>query len=192
MSNLINSPKISIIGAKSGQLAAELGLPNSDLESADVALFLVSAGDGIVSADLEKWRLARELYIPSLVIICDLLASDIDFEDMTAIASKMLDPVVNPYLVLHSEDGKPAALINLESLKILDYSTSTVLETEAEPEHIELVAEFRAEYLEALEDAGDDSFAAGLLFPAIPWIEGTRMGIDQILDFLNLFKRAPN
>ena len=192
MSNLINSPKISIIGAKSAQLSTELALPNSDLESADVALFLVSAGDGIVSADLEKWRLARELYIPSLVIICDLLASDIDFEDMTAIASKMLDPVVNPYLVLHSEDGKPAALINLESLKILDYSSSSVLETEAEPEHIELVAEFRMEYLEALEDAGDDSFAAGLLFPALPWIEGTRMGIDQILDFLNLFKSGPN
>lgn len=185
MSNLINSPKISIIGVKSGQLGGELGLPVCDLESADVALFLVSAGDGIVTADLEKWRLARELYIPSLVIICDLLASDIDFEDMSAIATKMLDPVVTPFLVLHSDDGKPAALINLETLAILDYSTEPVSERQADPEHIELVAEFRVEYLEALEDAGEDSFAAGLLFPALPWIEGTKMGIDQILDYLN-------
>ena len=185
MSNLINSPKISIIGVKSGQLGGELGLPDCDLESADVALFLVSAGDGIVTADLEKWRLARELYIPYLVIICDLLASDIDFEDMSAIATKMLDPVVTPFLVLHSDDGKPAALINLETLAILDYSTEPVSERQADPEHIELVAEFRVEYLEALEDAGEDSFAAGLLFPALPWIEGTKMGIDQILDYLN-------
>ena len=185
MTNLINSPKISTIGAKSALLNAELGLPTAELEACDVALFLVSAGDGIVSADLEKWRLARELYIPSLVIICDLLSSEIDFEDMSAIASKMLDPVVTPFLVLHSDDGRPAALIDLETLEVLDYSSGVATKRAADPEHIELVAEFREEYLEALEDTGADSFAAGLLFPALPWIEGSLMGIDQILDFLN-------
>ena len=185
MTNLINSPKISTIGAKSALLNAELGLPTAELEACDVALFLVSAGDGIVSADLEKWRIARELYIPSLVIICDLLSSEIDFEDMSAIASKMLDPVVTPFLVLHSDDGRPAALIDLETLEVLDYSSGVATKRAADPEHIELVAEFREEYLEALEDTGADSFAAGLLFPALPWIEGSLMGIDQILDFLN-------
>ena len=185
MTNLINSPKISTIGDKSALLNAELGLPTAELEACDVALFLVSAGDGIVSADLEKWRIARELYIPSLVIICDLLSSEIDFEDMSAIASKMLDPVVTPFLVLHSDDGRPAALIDLETLEVLDYSSGVATKRAADPEHIELVAEFREEYLEALEDTGADSFAAGLLFPALPWIEGSLMGIDQILDFLN-------
>ena len=116
MSDLINSPKVAIVGSKSQPPAAALGLESADLQECDVALFLVSAQDGIVSADLEKWRIARELYIPSLVVICDLLVSEIDFEDMTAIASKMLDPVVSPYLVLHGDDGRPAALINLEIL----------------------------------------------------------------------------
>ena len=185
MSDLINSPKISILGAKSVLLGAELGFLNTELEASDAALFLVSAEVGIVSADLEKWRLARDLYIPSLVIICDLLASEIDFEDMSAIASKMLDPVVTPFLVLHGEDGKPAALIDLETLEIVDYSSGVAIDRAADPEHIELVADFREEYIEALEDAGVDSFAAGLLFPALPWIEGTRMGIDQIIKYLN-------
>ena len=185
MSDLINSPKISILGAKSVLLGAELGFLNTELEASDAALFLVSAEVGIVSADLEKWRLARDLYIPSLVIICDLLASEIDFEDMSAIASKMLDPVVTPFLVLHGEDGKPAALIDLETLEIVDYSSGVAIDRAADPEHIELVAEFREEYIEALEDAGVDSFAAGLFFPALPWIEGTRMGIDQIIKYLN-------
>ena len=166
-------------------LGAELGFSNTELEASDAALFLVSAEVGIVSADLEKWRLARDLYIPSLVIICDLLASEIDFEDMSAIASKMLDPVVTPFLVLHGEDGKPAALIDLETLEIVDYSSGVAIDRAADPEHIELVAEFREEYIEALEDAGVDSFAAGLFFPALPWIEGTRMGIDQIIKYLN-------
>src|ERR1035437_2100851 len=185
MPDLINSPKISIVGGKSGQLAVELGIVSAALDVCDLALFLVSASDGIVSADLEKWRQARELYIPSLVIICDLLASEIDFEDMTAIASKMLDPVVTPFLVLHSDAGAPTALINLESLKVIDYTGGSTVERAADPEHVELVAEFRAEYLEALEDAGEDSFQAGLIFPALPWIEGTRMGLDQIAQYLN-------
>lgn len=185
MPNLIIPQKISIIGAKSSDLALALALSPTTLQESDLALFLVSAKQGIVSADLENWRLARELYIPSLVIICDLNTSDIDFEDMTAIAGKMLDPVVTPYLVLHDEVGFPAALINLKTLKVYDYSTGSRMEREADPEHIELVAEFREEYLEDLLEAGEDSFAAGLLFPALPWVEGTRIGLDQILEYLD-------
>jgi len=183
--DLINSPKISILGAKSIQLAAELDITSVALDDCDLALFLVSATDGIVSADHERWRHARELYIPSLVIICDLVTSDIDFEDMSAIASKMLDPVVTPFLILHSDTGTPAALINLQTLKVIDYTQKSPVERLADPEHIELVAEFRAEYLEALDDAGEGSFQAGLMFPAIPWIEGTRIGLDQIAPYLN-------
>ena len=185
MPNLIIQQKISIIGAKSADLALALALSPTTLQESDLALFLVSAKEGIVSADLENWRLARELYIPSLVIICDLNTSDIDFEDMTAIAGKMLDPVVTPYLVLHDEVGFPAALINLKTLKVFDYSTGSRMEREADPEHIELVAEFREEYLEDLEGAGEDSFAAGLIFPALAWVEGTGIGPDQILEYLD-------
>ena len=185
VSDLIILPKVAIVGAKSQLLAGELEIVPAPLEESDVALFLVSAQDGIVSADLEKWRLARELYIPSLVVICDLLVSEIDFEDMTAIASKMLDPVVTPYLVLHGDDGRPAAIINLETLLITDYTQLPVSTRAADPEHIELVSEFREEYLEAVEDAGEDSFGAGLLFPALPWVEGTRIGLDQIKEYLD-------
>ena len=185
MSDLIKSPRISIVGKKFKLLAECLDLELTDLESSDISLFLVSAQEGIVSADLEKWRLARDLYIPSLVIICDLTSSEIDFEDMTAIAGKMLDSVVTPYLILHSDVGEPVALIDLKTLVVVDYSSGTPVIKEAEPEHVDLVAEFRAEYLEDMENAGEDGFAAGLLFPALPWIEGTRMGLDQIISYLN-------
>jgi hypothetical protein len=94
--------------------------------------------------------------------------------------------VVTPYLVLHGEDGRPAALINLETLLLTDYSEEIVLTRAADPEHVELVSEFRDEYLEAIEDAGEDSFSAGLLFPALPWVEGTQIGIDQIKEYLSL------
>jgi len=186
MADLISRAKIAIIGQKSAELASALGIEAVGFEEADGAIFVVSANDGIVSADLETWRTARDLYIPSLVVISDLSSSEIDFEDMSAIASKMLDPIVTPYLVLHGDDGAPAALISLESLEVSDYSAPQVTKRAADPEHEELVAEFRSEYLEAVEDAGENSFQAGLLFPALPWIEKTKMGINEIKEYLKL------
>jgi translation elongation factor EF-G len=186
MADLISRAKIAIIGQKSAELASALGIEVVGFEEADGAIFVVSANDGIVSADLETWRTARDLYIPSLVVISDLSSSEIDFEDMSAIASKMLDPIVTPYLVLHGDDGSPAALISLEDLEVSDYSGAEVGKRAADPEHVELVAEFRTEYLEAVEDAGENSFQAGLLFPALPWIEKTKMGINEIKEYLNL------
>lgn len=186
MADLISRAKIAIIGQKSAELASALGIETVGFDEADGAIFVVSANDGIVSADLETWRTARDLYIPSLVVISDLSSSEIDFEDMSAIASKMLDPIVTPYLVLHGDDGAPAALISLESLEVSDYSAPQVTKRAADPEHQELVAEFRSEYLQALEDAGENSFQAGLLFPALPWIEKTKMGINEIKEYLKL------
>ena len=90
MSDLISRAKIAIIGQKSAELASALGIEAVGFEEADGAIFVVSANDGIVSADLETWRTARDLYIPSLVVISDLSSSEIDFEDKSAIASKML------------------------------------------------------------------------------------------------------
>ena len=185
MSDLISEVKVAILGAKSGLLAQQMGVVPFDLDLADVAIFIVSANHGIISADLEEWRRARELYIPSIVAISDLTASEIDFEDMSAIATKMLDPVVTPYLVLHSDSGSPVALIDLETLKVLDYSKSLLVIRDADAEHIDLVNEFRLEYLEAVQDAGEDSFAAGLLFPALPWIEVRQIGVEQIKSYLN-------
>jgi len=186
MADLISRAKIAIIGQKSAELASALGIETVGFDEADGAIFVVSANDGIVSADLETWRTARDLYIPSIVVISDLSSSEIDFEDMSAIASKMLDPIVTPYLVLHGDDGAPAALISLESLEVSDYSAPQVTKRAADPEHQELVAEFRSEYSEALEDAGENSFQAGLLFPALPWIEKTKMGINEIKEYLKL------
>jgi hypothetical protein len=162
-----------------------LGLTASTLEEADAALFLVSAEHGIVTADLESWRTARELYIPSVVIICDLAQSEIDFDDMALIAGKMLDPIVTPFLVLHDDHGAPVALIDLLKLVVIDYTDGEGRINDPDPEHIELVQEFREEFLQQLEDSGEASFEAGLLFPALPWVEGTQIGIDQIKNYLN-------
>ena len=102
------------------------------------------------------------------------------------LAKRLLDDVATPFLVLHDEDGTPCALIDLETLKINNYRTGHV--TNAEPEHIELISEFRSEYLAQLEAAGNDGFAAGIFFPAIPILIDDpefQLGIDIVKRYLD-------
>ena len=177
---------VHLVGQGAMELAVALGVTSAELESADVAVFLVSAKDGIVRADSDKWLVARDLYIPSIVVITDLSATnETDFEDMAAIAGRILDPVVTPYLVLHQEDGSPIALIDLLTQKIRDYSTGVLVHGDSEHEHQDVVSEFRDEYQELIEATGEEAFENGLLYTAIPWIQGGAMGLLEIADYLN-------
>jgi hypothetical protein len=55
----------------------------------------------------------------------------------------------------------------------------------SDPEHQTLVREFRDEYMELVQSSGDQAFAAGLLFPAIPlWIE-KGIGVDIVNQYIN-------
>ena len=181
MSDLIS---VAVIGKSADDLAAALGISPARLEGADAALFIVSAVDGIVRADIDAWNSAREMYIPSIVVISETDNADLDFDDMTAIASKMLDPVATRYLVLHSDEGSATALIDLVTLKIIDYSNGSAVMSESDQEHKDLVGEYVNEYHERLEEAGEDGFIQGLLFPAIPWIKNSQLGLDQIRELL--------
>ncbi len=186
MSSLISpNLRVAFIGSGLETLAHALGGQHAiELSEADVAIFAVSAIDGINAENQSAWAQARELYIPSIIAITDLTSSEIDFDDMAAIAGKTLDPVVTPFLVLHDDAGAPAALIDLDTLKVFSYAAGSRVMSESDPEHKLLVFEFRKEYLEALEAAGENAFAAALLFPAIPVIDSLRMGYEEIAGYL--------
>ena len=186
MSNQVfRNISISILGKGSEELAKELGIGPVALADADVAIFIVSAHDGIARADIEQWQHARELYIPSLVAISETDTADLDFDDMSAIASKMLDPLVVQYLILYSEEGRAIGLIDLATLKILDYTSGVAEVRDSDEEHRELVESYREEFLEMTEGMDSSAVAAGLIYPAFPWIRGSALGLDQIKDTLN-------
>jgi hypothetical protein len=70
-------------------------------------------------------------------------------------------------------------------MKINNYRTNLV--TDAEPEHFELVSEFRDEYMAQLEAAGNDGFASGIFFPAIPVLLNDpefNLGVDIVKRYL--------
>ncbi|MEI6406340.1 MAG: hypothetical protein WCO85_02315 [Actinomycetes bacterium] len=190
MSNLISQPispnlRVAISGNGAVELAQVLNLALTPLAEADAVIFVVSAVSGFSSDLPAAWEEARSRYIPSLVAIGELENSDIDFEDMSAIVGKTLDPIVTPYLVLHSDEGFPTALINLSNLMITDYSMGLKRTIDSDPEHKELVAEFREEYLAEIEVTGEDGFEQGLLFPAIPISLHIKLGIAEINEYLH-------
>jgi hypothetical protein len=53
-----------------------------------------------------------------------------------------------------------------------------------------VIAEFRDEYIEALEAAGEDAFENALLYPALPWIIGSKLGLAEIALFLHRVPRS--
>ena len=176
--------QVFVVGKDSVEISKYFALKTATLENSDAAIFVVSAIDGISPDGVEIWNSARELYIPSIVLITDLTNGEIDFDDMSAIAGKLLDPVQTPFLVLHDDSGNPTALIDLDTLRLSDYSTNTRVERESEAEHKVLVFEFRKEFLEAVEEFGETGFQDGLSFPAIPFIPSNGLGSFEVASLL--------
>jgi hypothetical protein len=191
MSNLINARFILGISPENEQIGAVLGLPVAEIDdptliTADVVLVVASAKKGIDSKVLSNWPTFRELYIPTIVLVIDFEDGDVDFEDMSAIVGKMLEPVLTPYLVLHADDGQPTALINLEDQMITDYSSGKITQIPSDSEHRELILEFKEELASALSEGGWEQFVQGLVIPAIPLIIRNKLGVAEVKRFLNL------
>lgn len=191
MDNLINARFILGISSGNEQISTALGIPATGIDdptliTCDVVVVIASAQTGIDSDVLKHWTTFRELYIPTIIAIIDFENGDVDFEDMSAIVGKMLEPVLTPYLVLHAESGEPTALINLEDQMITDYSNSQANKISSDVEHRELVLEFKEELHSALSEGGWEQFVQGLIIPAIPLILKNKLGIAEIKHFLDL------
>lgn len=193
MSNLINARYLLGKHSQQKQITDLLGLheigqlPNMEMAAnADVLVILASTKSGIDAEIISQWQSFRESYLPVVIAIVDLDNGDVDFEDMSAIVGKMLEPVVTPYLVLHADDGSATALINLENYQITDYSTGDRVLKDSDPEHKELVQEFSQELMEVLEEGGWEQFVQGLIIPAIPLLPEINLGVAEIKRFLNL------
>jgi translation elongation factor EF-G len=136
----------------------------------DVAIFAINPSAGIDNETIEIWRGFDELQTPRLVVVTVLDGMELDFDDAVMVANRVFDQTVTPHLVLHGESGSPIGTISLFDFTTTDYSTNPPTIGHADDELRELVAEFRDEYLERIEEMEDGAFAAGILFPAIPLV----------------------
>lgn len=150
----------------------------------DLAIFAINPAAGIDQETIALWTALDEIQLPRMVLVTGLDGQELDFEDAVMVANRVFDQLVTPYLVLHNDDGSPAALIRLEDLSIIDYSTTPVTIRSCDPEHEELVRDFREEFLEQMQEMDDGAFAAGILFPAIPINFANGIGVDVVRSFI--------
>ena len=188
---MTSAKRIHIYGHISAQpkaIANLFGAEVSDIAVAesDVAIFVINPAAGIDQPTIDLWQSLSDFQLPRLVIVNELEGSDSDFEDAIMLGNRVFDQLATPFLVLHGDKGEPIALISLENLEIRDYTTSPPSVRASDVEHQELVADFRAEYLSEIENAGEGAFAAGLLFPAIPIVISNGLGIDVVKSYLDL------
>ena len=161
--------------AATGKLSQALG----------AAIFAINASSGVDQKTVELWNEFDDLLMPRILVITGFNEGLQDFDDAVLLAKRLLDDVATPVLVLHDDDGSPCALIDLESLKINNYRTKEL--TDAEAEHLDLISEFREEYLAQKDAAGPDGFKSGIFFPAIPvLLDGPEfeLGIDIVKSYL--------
>jgi hypothetical protein len=166
----------------------EVAAQSDDRASIDCAIFAINPSAGIDPETIALWESFNDYLTPRIMVALALPGADLDFDDAVLLANRVFDQMVTPYLVLHGDDGTPAALISLDDLSVRNYIQGIAVISQSDPEHRELVADFQSEYREIIEASGDDAFAAGLLFPAIPINIDNGIGLDVLIEYLNQLK----
>ena len=169
-------------------VATALGATFSDTpeSESDLAIFAINPSAGIDQKAIENWAALDDFQIPRMVVVNGLEGQELDFEDAVMVANRVFDQLITPYLVLHDDAGEPAALIRLQDLQIIDYSSNPPQVRASDPEHEELVREFREEYFELTSEMDEGAFAAGILFPAIPINLIKGIGLDVVQSYIDL------
>jgi hypothetical protein len=171
-----------------GEQGVVVEAAGEDIAHVDCAIFAVNPSAGIDAETIAAWESFNDYLTPRIMVALALPGADLDFDDAVLLANRVFDQMATPYLVLHGDDGTPAALISLQDLTIRNYLHGVAVVSESEAEHKELVSEFAAEYRELVDSAGEDAFSAGLLFPAIPVNLENGIGIDVLISYLSELK----
>jgi len=179
---------VSATPAALTQALGDLGIfieeTSEDRAHVDCAIFAVNPSAGIDAETITAWESFNDYLTPRIMVVLALPGAELDFDDAVSLANRVFDQMVTPYLVLHGDDGSPAALISLEDLTIRNYLHGLAVISESETEHKELVADFAEEYQELISSSGEDAFTAGILFPAIPVNLENGIGVDVLVSYL--------
>jgi len=109
-----------------------------DLAHVDCAIFAVNPSAGIDPETIAAWESFNDYLTPRIMVALALPGADLDFDDAVLLANRVFDQMATPYLVLHGDDGTPAALISLDDLSIRNYVDGTAVISESEATEVDL------------------------------------------------------
>jgi elongation factor G len=186
-----------------------VGELRAGLRAADAALFVVSSVDGVDATTVALWEECAAVSMPRAVVVTRLDHQRADFEESVAVCRRVFgDNVLPLYLPLHADDGTIGGLIGLLSRTVQDYSSGSLVERPADPEHLELIDGPRNELIEGIiaesEDeslmdrylGGEDipietlvddletAVARGSFYPVLAACGSSGLGVEALLEVL--------
>ena len=134
-----------------------VGELRAGLRAADGVLFVVSAAGGLDAVTAQLWAECEAVGIPRALVITQLDRARADFDESVALCQRLLgDGILPMHLPMHDDDGSVAGLISLLDEKVADHSSGERLVRDADPEHLALVADLRAELVEGVIAESED------------------------------------
>jgi elongation factor G len=127
------------------------------LRAADAALFVVSAADGIDGATQLLWEECAAVEMPRAVVVTKLDSPRADFDEIVAICQRVFGDGVQPlYLPLLDDHEQVGGVIGLLSQRVYDYTGGQRVESEPDPEHVELIEGPRNALIEGIIAESED------------------------------------
>jgi elongation factor G len=153
-----------------------VGEVRAGLRAADAALFVISAVDGVDGTTRMLWEECAAVRMPRAVAITHLDQQRGDFDAALAICQRVFGDGVQPlYLPLLDDQEAPAGLISLLSQQVYDHSCGQVAVRDADPEHLEAIAEQRAALIEGIiQESEDDTLLDR-------WLGGEQLAADALI-----------
>ncbi|WP_030440206.1 elongation factor G-like protein EF-G2 [Actinoplanes subtropicus] len=188
-----------------------VGELRAGLRAADAAVFVVSAEGGVDDATTALWEECAAVGMPRAVVITRLDHPRADYDGTLEACQEAFGENVMPiYQPMLADDGESVAgLLGLVTLRVLDYSEGYPPKVgEAEPEHLEPIADDRNTLIEGIIAESEDetlmdrylggeevtadtlvadlekAVAKGNFYPVIPVCSATGVGLDALLDGL--------
>jgi len=142
------------------------GEVRAGMRAADAALFVISATDGIDAATRALWDECESMHMPRAIVVTNLDDDNSDFDETVAICHRMLvggRDVLPLHLPVLDDDGSFIGVLDLITNRIHEWSNAEHNETTADPEHLSMTAEARADLIEGIAAESEDEALMDLI-----------------------------
>lgn len=134
------------------------------LRGADAALFVVSSTDGVDSATARLWDECEIVGMPRAIVVTNLDKERADFDETVAVCQRVFTGgggVLPLFLPIHGDDGHGGdspvvGFIDLLDEQIWHWSEGSLVVTEAEDRHRELIESERGALIEGVVTESED------------------------------------
>ena len=127
------------------------------LRAADAAVFVVSAADGVDATAQVLWAECRRVGMPRAVVVTKLDTEHADYDAAVESVRSAFGTGVHPaYIPLRGPKGDIVGNLSLLTRRTHDYSTGERVARDSNPEEVDLIENYRADYVESIITESED------------------------------------